>query len=124
MGLKHPLVVGQVADKYPSIHLQRQVAAQQGFDSLELANGLVVIIPPTVHVDQTDRGAQPFAVKGCVPRRQSARRSVRKLAVIDSDVGLAPRGRLVPVWHRALPCSTQAVVRSSRAALAPRVVVP
>ena len=89
-GFEHALVVGRVAHIEPAAHLRLQIAAPQQPGDPARAFPFVVRAKPAVDVNRADRRIHAFALHDADDLRDALRRKLRKLAVVDGDVGFAP----------------------------------
>ena len=88
---EHQLVVARIANKYPARHFGVQISAQQFANNPARARQLVVVAKPAVDVDAADRGLQALAFHERHDGRDLRLTQMRKLAVINRDVGFPPR---------------------------------
>ena len=87
---EHALVVGRVAHIEPAAHLRLQIAAPQQPGDPARTFPFVVRAKPAVDVNRADGGVHSFALHDADHFCDALRRKLRKLAVVDGDVGFAP----------------------------------
>ena len=91
---EHALVVGRVTHEEPAAKLRLQIAAPQQPGDPSRAFPFVVRAKPAVDVNRADRRIHAFALHDADHLRDALWRKLHKLAVVDGDVGFAPRAVL------------------------------